>query len=222
MKPRYRQCRNGYLNCNKAMFEGVGEYDMPEVEAPDVDLTGCTSIGFDRIGTTKDKGNKVVHFYIDDYKFETAWLNPDRYIEPLKKFRAVIGPDFSSYSDFPWIAQVFNHYRRQWLTAYWQDAGVVVIPNVQMGYHLEEYKYCLDGIPRGGTIATSTVGGFRSRTKGEMWLERWALTLDILRPRKVILIGKQWPGIEFGGELIVLEHDNAVRMDGLKERAATA
>ena len=108
---RYRQKRNGYLNCNIAMYDGAGAYQVPELDPVDVDLTGCEVIGFDRALSCKCPENRIVHFFMDDYKFETVWLNPRRYVSNLKRFRAVIGPDFSSYTDFPWAAQVFNNYR---------------------------------------------------------------------------------------------------------------
>ena len=215
MRQRFRQTRNGYCNCNVGMFPGVGAYDVPELAPVDVDLTGCSVIGFDRALSCKRPEDKIVHFFMDDYKFETCWLWPRRYIDNLKRFRAVIGPDFSSYTDFPWAVQVFNHYRRQWLARFWQDNGVTIIPDVQFGYDDggASFDYCLDGIPSGGLICTSTLGGFRSAAMREMWLARWREMLDTLKPEKVLLFGKRWPGIDFAGELIVMDSDNISRME---------
>lgn len=212
---RFRQTRNGYCNCNVQMFEGVAPYDVPELAPVDVDLTGCSVIGFDRALSCKRPENKIVHFFMDDYKFEVCWLWPGRYIDNLRRFRAVIGPDFSSYTDFPWAVQVFNHYRRQWLARYWQDNGVTIIPDVQFGYNDDgqSFDYCLDWIPRSGIICTSTLGGFKSAEMREIWLARWRDMLDRLRPEKVLLFGKKWPGIEFDGELIVMDSDNIARME---------
>lgn len=215
MRTRYRQCRNGYLNCNVAMYEGVGKYDVPEVQPTSVDLTGCSVIGFDRALKCKNPEDKIVHFFMDDYKFETVWREPRRYIDNLSRFRAVIGPDFSSYTDFPWAAQVFNHYRRQWMARFWQDNGVRIIPDVQFGYDDDgaSFDYCLDGIPRGALVCTSTIGGFRSNQMREMWLERWFDMLERLQPSRVLLFGKKWPGIGADCELIVMDSDNIAKME---------
>ena len=215
MRERYRHVRNGYLNCNVHMYPGVGAYGVPEVAPVDIDLAGCDTIGFDRALSCRNPEKKIVHFFMDDYKFEVCWLWPKRYIANLSRFRGVIGPDFSSYTDFPWAAQVFNHYRRQWLARFWQDNGVQIIPNVQLG--LDDggasFDYCLDGVPHGGVICTSTLGGFRSQATREMWLERWTEMLRVLNPERVLLFGKRFPGIEFDGELLAMDSDNISRME---------
>ena len=148
----YRQTRNGYLNCNVRMYAGAGAYDIPELKPADIDLKGAELIDFSHALKCTTPENKICHFFTDDYVFERAWREPRRYVENLRRFRAVVGPDFSSYTDFPWACQVFNHYRRQWLARFWQDEGVRIIPDVQFGHDDggASMLYCLDGIPRGG------------------------------------------------------------------------
>jgi hypothetical protein len=43
----YRNNRNAYLNCEKRIFPGFGDYGIPEM-APvgDVNLAGCEALGF--------------------------------------------------------------------------------------------------------------------------------------------------------------------------------
>lgn len=99
----------------------------------------------------------IAHFYYDDYKFMAAWREPDKYLDLLKKFKAVVCPDFSSYTDFPIVLQILGAYRRNWCGAYWQYQGIDVIPDVQWGNE-ETYKWCFDGIPKNATVAISSVG----------------------------------------------------------------
>lgn len=216
----YRQTRNGYLNCNVRMYEGVGAYDVPEIAPVDVDLTGAALIDFSHALKTSEPEKKICHFFTDDYEFERCWREPRRYVENLRRFRAVIGPDFSSYTDFPWACQVFNHYRRQWLERFWQDEGVAIIPDVQFGYDDDgaSFLYCLDGIPHGGMIATSTIGGLKNKRMREMWLERWRDVVEILRPRRVLLVGKMFEGIELpDGEIINLESNTIANKEAARD-----
>lgn len=208
----YRQTRNGYCNCNVAMFPGVGAYDVPEVRPAPVgvdELRRLSLLDFSHAVGCKFPAGKLVHFFTDDYAFECAWKEPRRYVDNLRRFPAVIGPDFSSYTDFPWAVQVFNHYRRQWLARYWQEQGVNIIPNVQFGYNDggASLAYCLDGVPRGAIIATSTIGGMKGRAMREMWLERFEEVTEALKPSAVLLIGKVPEGIgeRYGGEIITME-----------------
>lgn len=126
----YREKRGAYLNCEKCMFDGVGQFEMPKLEPVQVDLTDPKVIGFNYAIGEKHPEDKIVHFFLDDYQFERVWNDPDRYLPVLNKFRAVLAPDFSMYTDFPFPVQLFNQYRRQWCAAYWQEHGITVIPTI--------------------------------------------------------------------------------------------
>lgn len=214
MAYRYRQCRNGYLNCNVRMYDGVGRYEVPEVAGADIDISGCSLIGFDRALSCKKPENKIVHFFMDDYKFETIWLRPQRYIEKLSQFRAVIGPDFSKYTDFPKAARIFNHYRNQWTARYWQEAGVKIIPNIQFGFDddRESFDFCLDGVPTRSTVCISAIGAMRTNAGIEDWLEAYHIVAKELQPKRIIVVGaKYMPELEYGGEVVVMLTDNIAK-----------
>mgnify|MGYP000668335336 CR=1 FL=1 len=87
-----------------------------------------------------------VHFFIDDYQFNRVWTSPDVYVEMLGRFQAVCTPDFSTYTDFPKAIQIYNHYRKHWLGAYWQAHGMTVIPTISWSDH-DSYEWCFDGEP---------------------------------------------------------------------------
>lgn len=103
-----------------------------------------------------DPENYIAHFYYDDYKFMAAWRDPDKYIERLRKFKAVVTPNFSTYTDFPKALQILACYRSNWCGAYWQMLGIDVIPDVCWGDR-ESWDFCFEGIPKGGTVAISSV-----------------------------------------------------------------
>lgn len=114
-------------------------------------------IGFNELLTCKHPENAGVHFFLDDYQFERFWRMPERYLYTLEKCPLVIGPDFSLYTDFPAPIQHWNHYRNQLLTAWLQHNGVCAIPTASWSDE-DSFRWCFDGISKGGAVAVSTVG----------------------------------------------------------------
>lgn len=117
-----------YENLQHRIYEGVGEYGIPLLEPTKFEK--CEFIGFNYCRTCKEKAGKGVHFFLDDYQFNRLWNQPNRYLPILQQFRYVMTPDFSMYTDFPKIIQIYNHYRKHWIGAYLQENGVDVIPTI--------------------------------------------------------------------------------------------
>lgn len=112
----YRTQRN-YENAQRMLFDGVGQYSTPVIEPTQFD--NAEFIGFNYARSAKNPEDKAVHFFLDDYQFNRVWTDPDRYIPMLQRFKYVLTPDFSLYTDFPKALQIYNHYRKHWLGAYW-------------------------------------------------------------------------------------------------------
>ena len=111
-----------WQNLDAGFFDGVGKYELPEIE-PVYELPGVDRfIEFDYCKRIREGHNKIgVHFFEDDYKFERVWTGPDRYGEMLSKFAFIIGPDFSVYSDFPFPVRLYNYYRNKWKICWWSS-----------------------------------------------------------------------------------------------------
>ena len=172
-----------------AQYEGVGEYDIPEMLPTHIDnLADIPLQGFNYALKEKNPENIGVHFFLHDYQFERVWKYPDRYAECLSKFAFVLSPDFSPYSDLPKVLKVYNVYRNRWCGRYWQDYGMTVIPTVTWSDD-ESLEFCLDGIPKHSTIAISTMG--EGRWANWQSLKRnWNYVMDKLEPETVLLYGK--------------------------------
>lgn len=99
----------------------------------------------------------AVHFFLDDYRFETVWARPERALEHLCKYRILLTPDFSLYADWPLVMQQWNVYRSRWCGRYWQELGFQVIPTVSWSTP-ESFKFCFDGLPRRSLVAVSALG----------------------------------------------------------------
>ena len=182
----YRNCRN-YENLERRLFDGVGEYGIPQIE-PVVYEGGCDWIGFNYAKSTKDCEGKGVHFFLDDYQFCRLWSNIDRYIPMLQRFRYVMSPDFSTYTDFPKVMQIYNHYRKHWCAAYMQEAGIQVIPTISWSTP-DSYDWCFDGEPEGGTVAVSSVGCMNSKGKKALFLAGYEEMVRRLQPETIIFYG---------------------------------
>ena len=176
-------------NLAYAQFDGVGDYDIPELLPVQIDNLDSIPIqGFNFALKEKHPENVGVHFFLHDYQFERVWKYPDRYVNVLKKFAYVLSPDFSPFADSPKAIQIFNVYRNRWCGRYWQEHGIKVIPTITIGTE-ELAPLFFDGIPVGGTIAISTMGEGRwGKFKGLFsW---WDVIQDRLKPKTILLYGK--------------------------------
>ena len=182
---QYRWQRD-YENLNKVIFDGVGEYNIPVIESDDPQVDNW--IGFNYARGCEDPEIHGVHFFVDDYQFVRVWKDPDRYAEMLRRFQAVCTPDFSTYTDFPKAVQVFNHYRKHWLGAYWQLYGLRVIPTISWSDH-DSYDWCFTGEPEGYTVAVSSVGTQANPTTKQLFIDGYREMMARLQPKKIIMYG---------------------------------
>lgn len=182
----YKAQRN-YENIQKALYEGVGSYRIPEIKPTHYD--NCEWIGFNYAKSATDRECKGVHFFLDDYQFIRVWTNIDQYIPMLQQFKYVLTPDFSLYTDFPKALQVYNHYRKHWLGAYMQENGIEVIPTI--GWSNEEsFEWCFDGEPVGSCVAISSIGCMNNKQGRELFVSGYQEMLKRLKPKQIICYGK--------------------------------
>ena len=130
-----------------------------------------------------------IHFFLDDYQFMRLWNNPERYVYFLKKFNCVLSPDFSLYADYPTALQIYNHYRKHWLAAYWQMYGIEVIPTICWSDE-KSFEWCFDGEPKHSTVAVSSIGTQNNKTAKELFLKGYNEMMKHLQPETVIFYGK--------------------------------
>lgn len=188
---------NVFENQERMQFPTESFYGMPIMEP--TQTVGDQMLRFMDWKEVSDPENYIAHFYYDDYKFISAWREPDKYIERLKKFKAVVSPDFSLYTDFPRALQILSCYRRQWCGAFWQSQGIDVIPDVVWGDE-KSFEYCFDGIPKGGTVAVSTVGVKNDKQwndkESDMFRAGYNEMLKKLEPTTILFYGSMIEGCE--------------------------
>lgn len=187
---------NVFENQERRQFPDRNWYGIPEMEA--CGIYGDKLLRFCDFNQVDDPENYIAHFFYDDFKFISAWREPDKYLDKLRRFKAVISPDFSLYTDFPRALQILSCYRRQWCGAYWQERGINVIPDVVWGDEAS-YGFCFLGIPRHSTVAVSTVGVSRDGEwnghYGNTFLDGYNEMLERLEPTTIILYGSEVEGL---------------------------
>ena len=188
---------NVFENQERMQFPTESFYGMPIMKP--TQTVGDKMIRFMDWKEIDNPGDYIAHFYYDDYKFISAWREPDKYLDRLRQFKAVVSPDFSLYTDFPRALQILSCYRRQWCGAFWQAMGIDVIPDVVWGDE-KSFEYCFDGIPKGGTVAVSTVGVKNDETwnnkDGDLFRAGYNEMLKRLEPTTILFYGSMIEGCE--------------------------
>lgn len=177
-----------FENLDKLAFERVGRYEIPKIE-PVTEYPQGDFIPMNYAKTAKMPEGKVVHCFVDDYQFTRYWNRPDDYIQMLSRFSAVCSPDFSTYTDMPMAMQIYNHYRKHWLAAYWQLQGITVYPTISWSTP-DSYEWCFDGEPMGGVVAVSSVGTQNNSESKRLFLQGYEEMMKRLKPSWVIFYGK--------------------------------
>lgn len=210
-----------YLKTDEMEFEGI--YDIPVMKGIVLKQKALESIqmlGFNYATNSKtaDKKDKIVHFFLADYRFQQVWNNPQNYIDLFKQYKAICSPDFSMYIGMPKAMQIFQHYRRMWMSAYYQQQGIRVLP-APCWSDEDSFEYCFDGMPHHSAIVVSSVGCVQSPQVRKSFLKGFEKTCEVLEPAQVILYGRVTP--EMTGiypDLIQIEDDMAGRKRSYIER----
>ena len=141
------------------------------------------------------------------FRFESIYKNPDDKIERLKKFNAVLSPDFSMYTEMPVALQLYNCFRNRWTGAYLQQNGITVIPTVRWG-NLESFNFCFDGIEKGCVVAVSTLGVKNEKSHFMLGYNEMRRRI---KPEKIICYGK--PFDDMKGDIIEVDYAETNNLD---------
>lgn len=174
-------------------FPSSNKYGIPDLIAPSLielpEPPTCLIPYNIRVRSEMGYVDAAMHFFMDDYRFELAWSNPNQVLLRVKKAWLVLTPDFSIYADWPMVAQIWNTYRSRWCGAYWRNEGLVVVPSVTWG-NKESYDFCFEGIEFGSPVAISTQGiNFDDDTKVR-FESGYSEMISRINPRFVICYGK--------------------------------
>lgn len=192
-------------------FPGGGKLKIPIIPKfeprPD-DFSNLLLIGFDKthIGDT-EHSDRMVHFFLYDYRFERVWKKPDDDIERLSRYRAVLSPDFSMYLEMAPVMQLYNVFRNRWCGAYWASKGIRVIPSVNWGDE-NTFDFCFEGIEKGSTVAVSTYMASEHdnrQDQKEWFMAGYNEMLRRIEPEKIICYNTPFP--EMQGDIVYVDYE---------------
>ncbi len=202
---KYRTSQNMLRN----QFPGEGMFQIPTIPKAsfsDADFQDLRVIGFDRTKIEDEKNtDRMVHFFLYDYKFERVWKEPDRDIEKLRRYRAVLSPDFSMYLEMNPAMQLYNTFRNRWCGANFADKGMRVIPTVNWGDE-STYDFCFLGIPKGSTVAVSTymVSAHDNRAdQKDFFMKGYREMLSRIEPERILCYHTPFPEME--GNIVYID-----------------
>lgn len=168
------------------LFECAGKFEIPCILPDKIpDVTGWIPFNFLKSGTYEGVG---VHMFVDDYQIARLWNRPTQYIDMLKRAKCVLSPDFSIYTDTPQALNIYNHYRKHWIAAYWQRNNITVIPTICWGDE-DSFEWCFDGEPVGAVVAVSSVGTQKRTEEKAAFLRGYDAMLERLKPSAVLFYG---------------------------------
>ncbi|MDO4605646.1 MAG: DUF4417 domain-containing protein [Helcococcus sp.] len=127
-------------------------------------------------------------FYEDDYKINSLWNCPRKYINILSKYGGVITPDYSLYRDMPLAMQIWNIYRSRALGYFLQNNGIKVIPNIRFSDE-RTFDVTCAGIEKNSTIAVSTHGLMKIKKEKYLFKNGLDYIINKLSPQTLLVYG---------------------------------
>lgn len=182
-------------------FETCGEWELPLVKKQSLDLDSVELISYSDI-SDHDMNNlhKGVHFFVDDYRFESVYRNPERSLERLRKYRFVLTPDYSLYSEMNLWRQIESIGKSRWVGAYWQDKDLTVIPTISWAQS-QSYRFCFGAVEKNSIVAVGMIGCKQNRLA---FMRGYNTMLEAIDPSAVIVFGTPFPEME--GNIIPVDY----------------
>lgn len=117
----------------------------------------------------KTKEASTIHFYVDDYRFESVWKNPAKIL--AGNATAIIEPNFSLFDTTPLSYGIYLIYKKRWIARYLQECGIDVYIDLNVSSKFD--KFNMMGVPKGyNAFATRGTCGFVGRLQDEFDMAR--------------------------------------------------
>ena len=183
-------------------FKSVGKWDIPLVKKQTLDLANIQlmSCSDTRANDNKENKKRGVHFFVDDFRFEGIYNNPERSLGRYSQYAFLLTPDFSLYADMPLWKQMENVAKNRWVGAYWQSNGLTVVPTVSWSTS-RSFDFCFDGLEHNGIVAVGMIGCKRNKLN---FMRGYNKMIEVINPESIIVFGKPFP--EMYGNLISVDY----------------
>lgn len=174
------------------LYGSNNDLDIPELpQAPLSAIPDWLAPYRTRVRSKKGIRDGGMHFFLDDYRFESVWRRPTQTLSSIAKWNVVLTPDFSLFYDTPRIIQMWNTYRSRWVGCWWIDNDIQVIPTVSWGLH-DSYDFAFLGLPDRSVLAVSTIGTHNDPSARLPYLAGFREMIERLQPTAVLCYGKPY------------------------------
>ena len=183
-------------------FETVGKWEYPiihrqEIPLDDIRLVACSDTRANDRGENKACG---VHFFVDDWRFDGIFRQPEKTLSRYSQYAFLLTPDFSLYADMPLWKQVENVGKNRWVGAYWQNEGLLVVPTIAWST-ARSFEFCFDAVEKRSMVAVGMIGCKGSKLG---FMRGYNEMLTRLEPENIIVFGTPFPEME--GNIISVDY----------------
>ncbi len=183
-------------------FQTVGKWGIPLIDkqelcTDDIKLIACSDT---RANDNEENKKKGVHFFVDDYRFEGIYRNPERTLNRYSQYKFLLTPDFSTYAEMDLWRQLESVAKNRWVGAYWQSKGLIVIPTISWST-ARSFEFCFDGVECESIVAIGMIGCKHSKTA---FMRGYNEMLERINPKSIIVFGTPLP--EMRGNIITVDY----------------
>lgn len=137
----------GDIFCHDASYPSDNDAEIPNLRM-DMMADECTK-PFCAWGEQKRTFNMcyqgVLHFYVDDYRFNSLYEHPEKILQMHPK--NIVEPNFSLFADTPVAFGLQAIYKKRWIARAMQERGIKVF--VDLNVNAKFYKLNMLGVPMG-------------------------------------------------------------------------
>ena len=185
-----------------------GKWGLPVIKKQTIDTNEIELIACSDTKPHEREGNKHfgVHFFVDDYRFNGIYDNPEKTFDKYSQYKFLLSPDYSTYADMNLWRQLESVAKNRWVGAYWQSKGLTVIPTISWGLS-QSFDFCFDGVEKHSVVAIGMIGCKKNRIN---FMRGYNAMLEKIQPEKIICFGTPFDEMK----------DNIVKVDYMKSRKA--
>lgn len=183
-------------------YRSVGKYGIPLVKKQEIDLINIELIPCSnaRYNDSEENRAKGIHFFVDDYRFEGIYDNPERTLARYSQYSYLLTPDFSTYAEMNIWRQIESVAMNRWCGAYWQSKGLTVIPTISWSTP-RSFDFCFDGVESESIVAVGMIGCKNNRLG---YMRGYNAMLEKISPKAIICLGSPFPEME--GNIISVDY----------------
>lgn len=183
-------------------FVGDGKFGIPIVKKQDISLENLSLIACSDTQNNASENSKKsgVHFFVDDYRFEGIYKNPEKSLRKYSQYAFLLTPDYSTYSEMNTWRQIESVAHSRWVGAFWQNQGLNVIPTVTWSTPTS-FEFCFDGIEKNSIVAIGMIGCKKNRSA---FMSGYNEMLRRIDPVSIICFGKPFDDMQ--GNIVSVDY----------------